>query len=362
MISIETLSDGQRLRRIIDPLPALDLRHLAALSDSTGVLQHARYCVADRSHGYCTDDNARALIVACRAARLGVTDPGVSVATYLAFLTHAFNAANGRFRNFMTYERSWLEETGSEDSHGRALWGLGVAAACAPRRGERDLAMGLLADGMVTVELLSSPRAWAYAVLGIGACFAHRPVPDDMARRARALSYRLDALFASNGEAGWFWCEQYLTYDNAILPLSLVVAGSCLGDSRLLGTGLRSLGWLMSMMIAPQGHLTLIGSDGWLIRGAERATFDQQPVDAAALALACAAAYQATGDAIWLGHLRLCMDWFMGRNDTGAGLYDPETGGCFDGLAREGVNANLGAESTLAWLMARCCMQELEAV
>ncbi len=340
-------------------LPMPDLRHMRTMTDDTGILQHARYIVPDRNHGYCVDDNARALIVACRALALErERDPADLLAIYLAFMVHAFNEENGRFRNFMSYDRRWLEDAGSEDSHGRSLWGLGVATRTAPNGSQRMLATELFRRGLPAVEGFSSPRAWAFTLLGIDP-FMEYHGDDPHARFLRGeLAGRLMRLFDENCGDDWEWCENIMTYANAKIPASLIVSGRALGDERMLDRGLRSLKWLLRVQTASRGHVSLIGNARWMTRGGERSRFDQQAIDAMALVEGCVEAFKATGESEWMFNSLVALRWFLGYNDLGIPLYDESTGGCCDGLQPHGANANQGAESTLAWLMSVLAVRE----
>lgn len=339
-------------------LAGLDYRHLRTLTDGTGILQHARYCIPDRDHGYCVDDNARALIVACWGSGLG-DDLAGAASIYLAFINHAYNRENGRFRNFMSYDRRWLEDAGSEDSHGRSLWGLAVAAVSAPYSSQRIIAERLFTEGLAAVRGFEAPRARAFTMLGLDQYLRGNEKAGGAHELLQELATGLYDLFLCNGEKGWLWCEGYVTYANAVLPLSLLLAGRRLGDAGMKEMALRALRWLVERQTAGDGHISIIGNDGWMTRAGHRARFDQQPLDAAALLLACIEAYIATGDMVWLEDARRAYAWFVGENDLGLSLFDPETGGCCDGLHRDGVNFNQGAESTLAWLLARLGMERL---
>lgn len=331
----------------------IDYRHLIAMTDDTGMLQHAKYSIPDRDHGYCIDDNARALIVACQAGRLGGRkEIERLVPIYLAFINQAFNSDNRRFRNFMSYDRRWLEDTGSEDSQGRALWGLGVASVMAPLSSQRVLAGRLFEDGLPAVDMFQAPRARAFAILGINHYLQGNERRRPTQARLESLAGGLYDLFLCSSSDGWQWCEAYMTYDNAILPLALLQAGHRMGNTEMVEVALRALNWLIERQMTPDGHFSLIGNDGWMTRNGHRAIFDQQPLDAGALTLACAEAYRCTNEHRWLEHAHCALGWFMGRNDLDQMLYDPETGGCCDGLHHAGVNSNQGAESTLSWLMA----------
>lgn len=335
-----------------EELPAIDLRHLARLTDGTGLFQHAFCGVPDLAHGYCTDDNARALIAATlHAALYGYDESRVPLCRYLAFLAYAFDAKARRFRNFMTYDRRWIEEEGSDDSHGRALWALGLVVRHAPNPGVLELALRLFRDALPAIEDFGSIRAWAFALVGLDAYL--KSVPDDAGRaelRAR-LARRLLGEWRANAADGWPWPEDLVTYDNAKLPHALVLAGARTGDDAMLRTGLAALRWLLEIQTAPAGHLSVIGNHGWMKRGGKRARFDQQPLEAFGLVHACLAAAQVTGDESWTSEARRAFGWFLGANDLGRALYDAATGGCRDGLGSGGLSLNEGAESTLAYLL-----------
>jgi hypothetical protein len=333
-------------------LPEVDLRHLRSLTDDTGIVQHAFYCVPDRQHGYTTDDNARALN-AVSLHWLLHHDEGLNrlSSTYLAFLAHAFNDERRRFRNFMSYDRAWLEEEGSEDAHGRALWALGLAAAQAPNPSALSLAVRMFNEAMPATESFTSLRAVAYTLIGIQAYLACFPGDASARRRRKTLAYKLYDHYNGCSSDDWPWFENRVTYANARLPHALILAAQWIPDTDMGDAALRALDWLLEVQTSQDGHLSLIGSNGWYDRGGERAPFDQQPIEAMGLVEACSAAYMWTRHDYWIEQARRCLDWFLGRNDLGVSLYDPETGGCRDGLHPDGPNQNQGAESTLSWLI-----------
>jgi len=341
---------GRRQQR----LPEIKLDHLYRMTDDTGILQHSRFTVPDRTHGYCVDDNARALIVADMLQDLRPNDTylGKLRAIYLGFLSHAFDPHSGRFRNFMSYERRWLEEYGSEDSQGRALWALGVASSFERHLGDAIVAAELFHRALHTVEQLRAPRAMAFAIIGIHA-YLKRHQDDDATRKVlETLSQRLQQLFEKNSQDDWPWCEDVVTYDNARLPQALLLSGRLLPDEHMQETGLRALKWLKELQTdETHGHFTPIGNDGWLTRDGGHARFAQQPLEAAAMIDACIEAYNCTHQSEWIDFVYRSFNWYLGDNDLGLSLYDSVTGGCRDGLEARGVNENEGAESTLSWLM-----------
>lgn len=344
----------------LSSLPDLNLAHMRRLTDDTGILQHAIYAIPHREHGYCTDDNARALLAAAMYYDLTHDDSVLPlIDIYLAFVHHAFNPQTRRFRNFMSYDRRWLEEVGSEDVHGRAIWGLGTAAMLAHSDAQLTLANRLYHQALEPVEQFTSPRAWAFALVGIHN-FLCRFSGDTPSRRIRkTLADRLLAQFKANASPDWPWNENTVTYDNAKLPHALLLAGKGMGDQAMIEQGYQSLHWLVKLQTVDDGRISLIGNQGWLERGGRRARFDQQPVEAMALVEACAAAYRISGEECWFDHARAVLAWFTGNNEVHASLYDYQTGGCRDGLHSDGPNLNQGAESTLAWLVALMTVMDL---
>jgi glycosyltransferase involved in cell wall biosynthesis len=346
--------------KALDELPEINLAHLRIMTDDTGILQHARYCVPDRNHGYCVDDNARALIVTCMYCALH-PDKTILVLlqTYLSFVHFAFNRENGRFRNFMSYERQWLEAAGSEDAHGRALWALGTAVKYAPNESVRRMAMLLFLDGLGAVEAFTSPRAWSFAILGLHT-YLEKYSGDASARRIRTrLARKLFALFTNNASGDWPWCEEKVTYGNARLPQAMILAGQWIPDPEMFAAGERALAWLLSIQTADEGHISVIGNGGWYGREGKESSFGQQPIELMGLIDACLELYVATGNKRWREEAERCLGWYLGRNDLDTQVYDFETGGCCDGLERDGVNANQGAESTLSWLISLLRMYEV---
>ncbi len=334
--------------------------HLLTLIDSTGVIQHARYAIPDYDHGYTSDDNARALLVSCQQWRLNESEEALPLLfRTLSFLAHAYNPATGRIRNFMSYNRQWMEKSGSEDSHGRAIWAVGYAAAYAPRQSGQHLAFDLFQRLLVKVPGFTSPRAWAFALLGISSYLERFDGDLSVRRLGMLLADRLVEKFEQVSTRRWKWFEEVVTYDNARLPEALLSAYVWSQSPRYRNIGLQSLTWLFEACTAPEGHLSLIGCHGWWKKGKPRAKFDQQPVDAAAMVWAAVRAYEVTQDSVWREKAIQAYEWFLGRNDVGDPLVHFRSGGCCDGLTPLGVNENMGAESTLSWLLAQCAMQEL---
>ncbi|WP_211193333.1 glycosyltransferase [Actinoplanes sp. TBRC 11911] len=318
--------------------PPPDWSHIARLSDDTGLLEHSRNAIVRREHGYCVDDVSRGLLVASREPQ--PTGLVVRLAErYLAFLTHAQDSSSGAFRNRFSYGRTWEDSPSFGDWWGRALWGLGTAAARSTVPWIRREALNAFLIGCRGRS--SWPRAMAFAGLGAAEVLRSGPSPE-----AASLLGDAATVIGLPGKAPWVWPEQSLTYANPCLAEVLISAGDLLGDEDLLHAGLRSLAWLCREQ-EHEGHLSTVPVGGWR-PGVAKHRFDQQPIEAAAVADACATALAATGDPRWEGPLWQAIAWFLGDNDQQIIMYDPLTGGCYDGLMAEGPNVNQGAESTLA--------------
>ncbi|HEY6391157.1 MAG TPA: glycosyltransferase family 4 protein [Bryobacteraceae bacterium] len=334
-------------------LPALKLSHLCRMTDLTGVLQHAVFSVPNFSEGYCTDDNARAFVLSVLLGELGEDSEKVRTlaTTCAAFLHHAFDIKSKRFHNHMSFDRRWIDDCGSEDCHGRAIWALGVGVGRSPFRSFQMMAGQLFALALPALTEFSSPRAWAFGLIGIHG-YLRRLGGDSAVNQAREiLTTRLMELFDVHAQPDWCWFEEELSYDNAKLAHALILSGRATGNKAVFERGLHSLRWLTELQISEKGHFRPIGSNGFYKRGGVRANFDQQPIEAQATVSACLAAYRATSDAWWYEQARRAFDWFIGWNDLGLELYSSETGGCRDGLHVDRVNGNQGAESTLAFLL-----------
>jgi hypothetical protein len=333
-------------------LPTLDLDHLRRLTDDTGLLQHAVFTVPSYPDGYCTDDNARALIVTVLLEDLGESEEIRGLAsTYMAFLWYAFSMETARFRNFLSFERQWKEERGSDDSHGRALWALGTVLGRSDKRGLCGTASRLFELALPPILETTSPRAWAFALLGIHE-YLRRYVGDRSAQNVReALAQRLLDLYRAHSAPDWHWFENSLSYCNAVLPHALLLSGHFLSRGDMSEVGFTALGWLADLQRAKEGHFVPIGSNGFYTRGGQLARFDQQPVEAHAMIAACREAYRQTNDERWRREAQRAFDWFLGRNDLRLPLYDPASGGCRDGLHPDRVNQNQGAEATLSFLL-----------
>lgn len=342
-------------------LPELKLDHLARMTDSTGLFQHAVVAVPNFSTGYCTDDNARALVLTVLLEELGEDSPRLlgAATTYAAFLQHAYDPKARRFRNLMRFDRSWADEAISEDCCGRALVALGTCVGRSKNPGFQTMAGQIFAAALSPATGFSSPRAWALA-LGGAHEYLRRFDGDRRVSQVRdALIDLLLGLYARTATPEWPWFEDSVTYMNPGLPHALILSGQGAGRQDALALGLKTLRWLTEIQTAPGGYLRPIGSNGFYKRGGERANFDQQPIEAQKMVSACLEAYRRTSDEYWFSQARRAFDWFLGRNDLGLSLYDPVTGGCRDGLHVDRVNQNQGAESTLAFLVSLAEMRRM---
>ena len=345
-------------RASITGVPPLPIDALARMSDSVGMLQHGVFGVADRSHGYCVDDNARALMAMVLRGSDAPAERRMT-ANFAAFVEHSWNPDTRRFRNFMSYDRRWLEPVGSDDSNGRTLWALGVAESRSRDAGLRHWAATLFDAVAPHMAEVTAPHARAFAALAGDAVLDSRPGDEAALRLLRASGEQLLRLHTAASRPGWNWFEPELAYDNARLPQALIRAGERLGDDAMITLGLSTLTWLVAVQTGPRGNFRPVGSNGFGRAYAPPLTFDQQPLEAAATIDAAAAAHTASGDARWRTVARDAFGWFFGDNDAGVPIADLASGGCFDGLMATGVNRNQGAESILSLHLAASSMKNM---
>lgn len=353
-------SDTSTLLRDGRAPPEMRIDHLLSMCDDTGLFQHAVHCVPDRSHGYCVDDNARALLLACALNIPGEERlPEVLTARFAGFVQHAWNPDTRRFRNFMGFNRSWLEDRGSEDSHGRTLWALGACALTDANLSRRTWAATLFAEAVGSVDAFHSPRAWAFALLGLdGYCTA---VPGDVGAtdlRLR-LADRLIAIFDAVETQDWVWFEEGLAYDNARLSQALILTGMATKKAVYLDGGLKSLRWLVKRQTSASGQFRPVGTEGFGETHLTPRAFDQQPLEAAATIAACLAAWRADRNIEWKTEAARAFAWFLGSNDLSVSLVDVETGSCRDGLHPDRPNENRGGESVVSYLLGLCEIRQL---
>jgi hypothetical protein len=355
---------AQNTEKVLDRLPAVHLDHLHRMTDYTGILEHAVFNVPNYPEGYSTDDNARALIVAILLEEFGsatATDSFDLASRYLAFLWLAFDPTSKRFRNCLSYERQWQESEGSEDSHGRALWGLGTVLGRTKHAGLKGAAGRLFELAVPAAVDFKSPRACAFALLGLQEYLESFSGDRAALNAADTLANRLLDSYISNRSVDWRWFESVLAYSNARLPQALIRAGVRSSNDAMVSAGLEALDWLAIIQRCEiKGHFVPIGSHGFYSKKTEKARFDQQPIEACAAVSAYLQAYRATGKGRWRKEAWTAFNWFLGDNDLQIALYDPTTGGCRDGLHPDRANENQGAESTLSFLMALLEMRKLE--
>lgn len=340
---------SKKLRR----LPKVSLLHLRALTDKTGIVQHAMYSKPDLTHGYCLDDNARALIATLMYYRI-FWDQSVLpfIRTYLDFIKYAFDRDKGRFRNLLNYERRWLHSHESDDAHGRALWALGYLIKNAPNSELFENANRYFRDGLKITKILRQARPWAYTILGLEGYLKVNPDDQKAIDQLYLIAMKLNMLYCDHASKHWQWFEDKVTYANAKLPHALYLAGRLLNHKDMIQHGLEALNWLIERQYSnDMKHFSFIGNKGWMVRNRNKEKFDQQPIEAMALVQACLEVFRWEHKKYWLHKAHASLEWFLGRNDLGRVMINEMTGACFDGLCTKGPNRNQGAESTLSWLI-----------
>lgn len=325
----------------------LKFDHLFRITDSTGIFQHASFGLPDYSKGYTTDDNSRALIIALKLYKLTSNSKFLNLSeTYLSFLRYS-QRENGFWHNFIGYNREYLDEKGSEDSFGRAFMCVCFAYVNAPTKKIEMSAKELFYRAYNNIFTLQSPRALAYSIIGLK--FLSNSVDINTDETIKKMADKLCDYYFNTKKEDWFWFEEIITYSNGILPTSLLFAYSAIKDEKYLKVGIESLNFLSNYLFE-RGYLKIIGNKGWWKYGEKRAEFDEQPVDAASMAIAYSTAKKVTKDNQFNKYLMLSWQWFFGKNSLGLNLYDPETGGCSDGITEEGINQNEGSESLISLL------------
>ncbi|BAX80031.1 glycosyltransferase family 4 protein [Labilibaculum antarcticum] len=331
-------------------MPPFSLKHINRLTDNTGIMQHAKFGIPNLKHGYCLDDNARALLMALLAFKVKNNYKALEFCPiYLSYIQYMQNE-NGTFRNFLSFDRSFLDEVGSEDSFGRTIWALGYLLANSPNASYYESGRSMFLKAVPIFEKLKSVRSIANTIIGISYYLQRNPSDDSMTELLSRLSVKLVESYEENSSDNWRWFEPFLTYDNAMLPLALLHSTEIHNDDRIRKTAFRSMEFLISKTFS-NGYLSIIGSDGWYEKDGKRATFAQQPLDAMAMILLFKQAFKIKKDIEYLNKLFKSYMWFHGENDLRISLYDSETNGCCDGLESYGVNRNQGAESTLAYVI-----------
>ncbi len=359
-ITTLTRLNGRAVPGFSQPHPQMQLAHFLSMCDDTGLFQHAVHSVPDRSHGYCVDDNARALLVACALNAPGEEPLSERLtARFASFIQHAWNPDAKRFRNFMSFERRWLEEAGSEDSHGRVLWALGQCVHADASKSRRRWAAGLLTESVVPAADFHSPRACAFTLLGLEAYAIAFPKDYRFRELQHRLAGRLVAMLSHVESDDWVWFEDGLSYDNARLSQALIATGICTDSPIYVSAGIRSLRWLMKMQTTEEGHFRPVGTESFRSGRTLPERFDQQPLEASAAISACSAAWHADGDAKWKADAARAFAWYLGSNDLSLPLANPETGSCSDGLHPTRLNENRGGESVVSYLLGLAEIRQL---
>jgi hypothetical protein len=343
----------------LQPLHELNLDHLERMTDNVGLLQHATHSAPNTEHGYCTDDNARALIFTTVALERTPGDARLELLAgrYFRFIEAAFQPNRGTFVNLLGYDGKWKRDAGPGDACGRALWALGTLVGRGSAGPQRSAAKAIFESAMPLIEGLTDLRPAACAILGLTA-YLDRERSKEAVALLELTALRLTDQLERNGVPLWPWPEPFLTYENARIPQAMIAGGRVMVDESVIWHGLRSLEWLLHVQ-TEDGMLVPIGNRGWFKKGGQRARFDQQPIEAEATVAACCEAFSHTADPRWLKGLATSYSWFTGHNLAGDSVYDPETGGCRDGIGPDGLNQNQGAESTLAWLCASLNFSDL---
>jgi hypothetical protein len=342
----------EKKKIIIDTsmLPEFKLDHIQRLTDDTGIVQHARYGIPNLKEGYCLDDNARALIMALMSYRQSKDEQALNyIQIYLSYIQY-MQTSKGTFRNFLSFSRNFLDEEGSEDSFGRTIWALAYLIYRSPKLSYREFGTEIFGNSIANFDKLVHLRGIANTLIGISYYIKSFPSDEEMIQKMKTMSKTLTDAFENNSSDDWEWFEDKLTYDNAILPLSLLHTVEITGDEYVKNIAIKAVKFLEKVTLS-EGYLSIVGSDGGYPKGGKRAVFDQQAIDTMASVRMFYQAYKITKETDYLEKMYLSYLWYLGENGLRIPLYDYETCGCCDGLKSDGVNRNQGAESTLAYLI-----------
>lgn len=334
-----------------DDFPIFNLTHVTRLTDNTGIVQHAKYGIPNLKEGYCLDDNTRALIMITMAYRqLKSPETLKLLPVYLSFV-HYMQTDGGHFRNFLHFNRQYLDEIGSEDSFGRNIWALGYLIRYAPDNSYREFGSELFYKSVEVFTELKSVRGFANTIIGVCHYLKYNQSDEGMMKMLIELTEKLMNALRKESEKNWYWFENIMTYDNGILPLALLHSAEITGNTEVKEAGIKTLDFLKEKTFSKE-YFTPVGNNGWLKKGEEMPLFDQQAIEVMAMVLLFEQAYQVTKDASYIELMFTTFMWFLGENELHIPLYDHETHGCCDGLQYNGINRNQGAESTLAYLIA----------
>ncbi len=358
---IDLLSDARvswkgpqpEVETIISPLalPDFHLTYIKKLTDDTGILQHAKYTVPDFRHGYCLDDNARALLLCIMAYRQKRLEDALElIHGYISFVNYMQNE-DGTFRNLLSFRREFLDEIGSEDCFGRTIWALGYLIRFTPNDAYFQIGMEIFLKAAPHFQKLRTLRGIAYTIIGISHFLRYAPTDTRMLQILKELTAKIINLYDKSKDKDWFWFEPLITYANGFIPLALLHSHEITEDQKTLAVAKESMDFLTKVTFK-KDYLSPVGSDNWYKKGGEPSQFAQQAIDAMAMVLMYYQAYFITGDSKYAHLKSSSFMWFLGQNEFGIPLYDFETHGCCDGLESYGVNNNQGAESTLAYHIA----------
>ena len=351
-IAKHDFSDKILKNSIVDPeiMPKFSLTHVSRLTDDTGIVQHAKYGIPNLKEGYCLDDNARALIMALMAyQRTGSKEAFELLPVYLSYI-HYMQTEDGNFRNFLSFNRQYLDEVGSEDSFGRTIWALGYLIGCASSNSYREFSLEIFQKSMPHFAALKHLRGMANTIIGISSYLQVVPGDEGMVSELIRLTQPLIEAYETHQCEGWQWFEEKMTYDNAILPLALLHSCEITGNEKARQVALKTMAFLDKLTLS-NGYLSPVGNDGWFYKGKTFPIYDQQAIETMAMVLMHFQAYQIFRKPQYIEKMFLCYKWFLGENTLRAPLYDHETKGCCDGLLPTGINRNQGAESTLAYFI-----------
>jgi hypothetical protein len=343
---------------VIDIRPPIKLDHLEALTDDTGILQHTKYSIPNRKEGYTTDDNARALVTCIKfLQRYEDSDVSKLANTYLSFLFH-MQRPDGKFHNLLSYNRDFLDDVGSEECMGRSLWACGYAILTNLSKGIKTTSKEIFDKGFRHASNFKSLRAKAFTILGLCCYYEAFPHDHNLSKNIVSLTEQLLDSYQRVSSSDWCWFEPYLTYVNARLSQALFRAYGIIGDERNLQIAKESFDFLVGVQVIDEKFVP-IGNKGWYKKGAQRALYDQQPIEASCMVEAALTAFHITNEEKYQRVAYIAFGWFLGKNTRNVKVYDPTTGACYDGITPQGLNLNQGAEATISYLLARLGLETL---
>jgi hypothetical protein len=342
-------------------IPPIKIDFIRALTDDTGMFQHAKYATPNKKEGYTTDDNARALI-ACTKYFMSFNDKDTQklIDTYLSLLFY-MQRTDGKMHNYLSFHRKFLDKVGSEDCMGRTLWASGYCTGSSLPEETRLLAKEIFDKAFKWASRFTSPRAKAFSIMGLFYYQKANPEDHNVKVNIRALADQLIMQFDLESSKEWNWFEPYLTYSNSRLPHSLFLAYEATGEPRYLQVASKSMNFLISTQTI-ENIFVPIGNRGWYKRESDRAIYDQQSIEASCTAEAAIAAFRYTSEATYLQAAQYAFEWFLGRNLQRLVVYNSENGSCCDGITPQGLNLNKGAESTIAYLQARLTLEDVKTI